>query len=55
MDGLGDGGVAGRLLSADIALFGADADDTATVLVVPGEGKRLGPEPLDGLGDLYLE
>lgn len=56
VDGLGgDGGVAGRLLSADIALFGADPDDTAAVLVVLGEGQRLGPEAADGLGDLYLE
>lgn len=51
----GDGGVAGLLLSADTALFGADADETASFLVVPGEGQRLGPEPADGLGDLYLE
>lgn len=55
VDGLGDGGVAGRLLSAEIALFGANADDTTDVLVVLGEGQRLGPEPADGLGDLYLE
>lgn len=56
VDGLGgDGGVAGRFLSADIALLGADFDDTTAVLVVLGEEQRLGPEPADGLGDLYLE
>lgn len=56
MDGFaGDDGVEGRLRSADIALFGADTELAMPVLVVFGEGKRLGPEAVDGVGDLYLE
>lgn len=56
VEGLGgDGGVEGRFLSADIALFGTDTDDAVAVLVVFGEGQRLGPEAADGIGDLYLE
>lgn len=54
-DGLfGEGGVDGRFLSADIALFGTDTFDVV-VLVTVGEGKRLGPEAATGVGDLYLE
>lgn len=45
----GNFGVPGRLLSADIALFGVDTCGVVAVLVVFGEGQRL------GVGDLYLE
>lgn len=50
MEGLGgDGGVEGRFLSADIALFGTGNERAVPVLVMVGEGQRL------GVGDLYLE
>lgn len=52
--GRGEGGVGGRFLSADIALFGTDRDDVVAVLEF-GEGHRLGPEAADGVDDLYLE
>lgn len=56
VDGLGgEGGVEGRFLSAEIALFGTNWEDVVTVLVIVGEGHRLEPEGVDGVGDLYLE
>lgn len=54
-DGLGgDGGVEGRFLSADIALFGTDTFEFVALVTV-GEGQRFGPEDATGVGDLYLE
>ena len=51
----GDDGVEGLFLSTDIALFGSNWDGAATVLVIAGEGQRLEPEGMAGVGDLYLE
>lgn len=57
VDGLGgEGGVGGRFLSADWALFDTNWAGTGTVLVRFGEPHRLGPEGVDGgVGDLYRE
>lgn len=61
VDGVGgvEGGVDGRFLSADWALFCANGEGEGTVLVIFGEGQRLGPEELEREGDvrvdLYLE
>lgn len=54
MDGRGgEGGVEGRFLSADWALFGANKEDELTLLGAFGERHRLETE---GEGDLlYLE
>lgn len=53
----GEGGVEGRLLSADRARLGADREEVVvpavTGLVRPGEMLRLGAA--GGVGDLYLE
>lgn len=51
---VGDDGLEGNFLSADIALFGASTvefDDTLTV----GEGQHFGLAAVDGVEDLYLE
>lgn len=52
----GEGGVEGRLLSADWDLLGTTWEGVDDVLVRPGDGKRRPTEGVDdGVGDLYLE
>lgn len=56
VDGLvGEGGVEGRFLSADIALFCTNWEEANTVLEAVGDGQRRGVERAEGVGDLYLE
>lgn len=56
VDGLvGEGGVEGRFLSADWALFCTNWEEDCTVLEAFGEEQRRGVERAEGVGDLYLE
>lgn len=55
-DGLvGEDGLDGRFLSADIALFGVDKAEVDDVRLAIGDGLRFGTVVADGVDDLYLE